>query len=89
VPLERRETPELAKGVIYDAPVATTAAKGGGAGGSTGGKPNFQPNPAHTPGQPGFNPGKTVEPGDSAKVFENAIQGKDGNWYGQGGNSEG
>jgi hypothetical protein len=62
------------------------AFKGGG--GSTGTKPNFQPNPAHTPGQPGFNPGKTVEPGDSASVFEDAIQGKDGNWYGKGGNNE-
>jgi hypothetical protein len=31
--LERPEPPELAKGMIYDAPVATTAAKGGGGGG--------------------------------------------------------
>jgi hypothetical protein len=40
------------------------------------------------PGQPGFNPGKTIEPGNSAKVFENAIEAKDGNWYGQGGNRQ-
>ncbi|HKQ70887.1 MAG TPA: toxin TcdB middle/N-terminal domain-containing protein, partial [Polyangiaceae bacterium] len=64
------------------------ARSGGNTGGSTGGKPSFQPNPAHTPGQPGFNRGKTIEPGDSAKVYENAIQGKDGNWYGQGGNGQ-
>jgi RHS repeat-associated protein len=56
----------------------------GNAEGGGGGKPTFKPNPAHTPGQPGFNPGKTIEPADAAQVFENAIQGKDGHWYGRG-----
>jgi filamentous hemagglutinin len=51
-------------------------------------KTNFQPNPAHTPGQTGFNPAKTIEPADSAQVYENATQGKDGNWYGKGGNGQ-
>ncbi|WP_191093952.1 hypothetical protein [Nocardia colli] len=51
-------------------------------------KPEFRPNPAHTPGQPGFNPRKTIEPADSKDVYDKAIQGKDGKWYGVGGNGE-
>lgn len=51
-------------------------------------KPTFKPNPAHTPGQRGFNPRKTVEPSDSGAVFKQAIPGKDGHWYGKGGGGE-
>jgi hypothetical protein len=52
---------------------------------STERRPNFEPNPAHTPGSPGFNRDKTIEPPDSAEIFKSAIQGKDGNWYGKSG----
>ena len=51
-------------------------------------KPRFEPNPPHRPGQRGFNPGKTIEPADSGQVYEQAVQGKDGHWYGKGANGE-
>lgn len=48
-------------------------------------KPDFDPNSAHTAGQPSWRPNKTPEPKDSADVFENVIFGGNGNWYGVGG----
>ncbi len=68
-----------------------TAPAGGGAGGGGGGgggggrrtKPEMHPNPAHDPGSPLFNPRKTPEPGDTAAVYEQAIEGERGMWYGK------
>ena len=48
----------------------------------------FKPNPAHTPGRPGFNPSKTPEPPDAASVYENAVEGPNGKWYGRAANGE-
>ena len=51
-------------------------------------KPVFKPNPAHTRGKPGFNRAKAVEPADAAEVFETAIEGPNGKWYGRSANGE-
>ncbi|MCK6591798.1 MAG: hypothetical protein L6Q76_29965, partial [Polyangiaceae bacterium] len=58
------------------------------AGGGAGTKPVYKPNPAHSPGKPGFNPRKTIEPSDAASVYKSAIQGSNGKWYGRAPNGE-
>lgn len=47
-------------------------------------KPPYKANPAHDTKSPLFNPKKTPEPSDAAQVYENAIRGDMGTWYGKG-----
>jgi RHS repeat-associated protein len=47
-------------------------------------RPDYEPNPAHDPYSPQFNPQKTPEPSDAASVYQNASRGGMGTWYGRG-----
>jgi uncharacterized protein RhaS with RHS repeats len=51
-------------------------------------KPPYQPNPAHDPRSPLFNPRKTPEPADACSVYDNSIRGGMGVWYGRGDNGD-
>ena len=49
-------------------------------------KPEYHVNPAHVPGQRGFNPGKTPLPKDAAQVYRNAVPNSATNptaWFGR------
>jgi len=61
---------------------------GGGSGDLSGPKPEFRPNPARQPGRRGFGRHKTLEPTDARRVYDNAVKGPDGVWYGRGSNGE-
>jgi len=46
-------------------------------------RPPYQPNPAHNPRTPLFNPRKTPEPKDACSVYDNSVTGNIGIWYGK------
>jgi hypothetical protein len=51
-------------------------------------RPPYVPNIAHDPKSPLFNPHKTPEPVDASQVYQNAVRGNMGTWYGVGKNGE-
>ena len=51
-------------------------------------KPPYKANPAHDKGSHLYNPKKTPEPTDAAQVYENAVLGKIGTWYGKNSNGQ-
>ena len=51
-------------------------------------RPPYQPNPAHDPKNPLFNPNKTPEPVDACDVYNTSIRGGMGTWYGRGQNGD-
>lgn len=46
-------------------------------------KPSYRQNPAHDPKSPRFNPRKTPEPSDAEAVYQTAVRGGMGTWYGK------
>ncbi len=50
-------------------------------------RPPYRANPAHQRG-PQFNPRKTPEPTDAARVYENSVRADMGTWYGRGANGK-
>ncbi len=45
-------------------------------------KPDYKPNPAHDSHSSSYNTHKTPEPLDAAGVYDNAVRGGMGEWYG-------
>lgn len=51
-------------------------------------RPPYQPNPAHDPNSPLFNPRKTPEPSNACDVYNSSVRGGIGTWYGRGENGD-